>query len=383
MSPKARAGRGHDFSQVLEWSAYKHILLEHYLKVWCYKLGSAWRELAFVDTCAGAGKYEDGKPGSPLIAARFNDDPGMASRGTGITVYAFETGKEFYPELVANLRPYATRTPPRAVCSNESFFDHPEPILKATRALPTLFFVDPFGTDEVAVDRLAPIVNDKGRASTELLVRIDPTLLARYAGWVRRQSRSQEPVRNAAGFERLLKRLNVDTEQIAEEAADPDNEPQDKYELLDQYLQFFSNRFRYVQVVRIRARFDAEPKYVMVHATNSPHGAAHFNDVVSKIEDGLFADAEDHKSGGQFSLLGPLPPPRPSPKQLDTATYTVNERLGTTEFIEVRAELVSVFGPSFRETDHKKSVKRLADAGRIQVGGQLKAKTPLRITPAP
>src|SRR5690242_12635118 len=69
-----RAGRGHDFAQPLEWSSYKHKLLKNYLHVWCYKLGSFYRELAFVDTCAGAGKYEDGSDGSPVIAARYNDD---------------------------------------------------------------------------------------------------------------------------------------------------------------------------------------------------------------------------------------------------------------------------------------------------------------------
>lgn len=121
-----RAGRGHDFTRPLEWSAYKHKLLKKYLHVWCYKLGQFHRELAFVDTCAGAGLYEDGSEGSPLIAAKYNDDKAMFTRGTGVTVYAFETWTEIFPQLVASLAPFTARTPPRAIVSSESFFDDPK-----------------------------------------------------------------------------------------------------------------------------------------------------------------------------------------------------------------------------------------------------------------
>lgn len=379
-----RAGRGHGFAEVLKWSEYKHELLKHYLHVWCYKLGKFSPELAFVDTCAGAGKYDDGKDGSPLIAAKYNDDPGMVSRGTGVTVYAFETDPEVFPQLVTNLQPFTSRKPPRAHVSSDSFFDNPRPVLDATRSVPSLFFIDPYGTEEVTWDRLRPVITDADRASTELLVRIDPTLLARYAGWVRRQSRTATPVRGAAGFARLLERLNVDTQRIALEASTDRWQPS-KYELFEQYLQLYTKHFRFVQVVPIRESYDAAPKYMIVHASQSPHGAAHLNDVVCRLDDEQFtSDYErEQTETAQVSLFGPPPrPPRYSKLELVEQTFAFIDASGQMAFIDLRANLAGSFGPFFREKDHKEAVKRLMEAGRVEtVGGTatLKSNTILRI----
>jgi len=384
-----RSGRGHGFGKVLEWSAYKHRLLKKYVRVWCYKLGVGRAELAFVDTCAGAGKYGDGEDGSPLIAARCNDDPAMIKRGTRVTVYAFESDPDVFPELAANLASYSSLCPPRAFPSNESFFENPQRVLAATRSLPTLFFVDPFGTEEVTLDRLQPILSDGDRASTELLVRIDPTMLARYAGWVRRQSRTTDRVPGAAAFERLLKRLNIDTQQLADESGSNEQAYQSKNELLDQYLRFYTEHFEYVQVVPVRGKYDAAPKYMLVHASDSPHGAAHLNDVVSTIEDELFEDTEERKDSdiGQGALFGPPPrPPQYTTSELDEATYSLVVERGQVTFIDVRAELAMTFGPDFREKHHKAAVNRLAKAGSLQIvvgGPPLESTTILRALRAP
>jgi three-Cys-motif partner protein len=383
-----RAGRGHGFARLSEWSEYKHTLLKHYLRVWCYKLGAFHRELAFVDTCAGAGKYDDGSSGSPLIAASYNEDRAMVDRGTAMTVYAFETDCDVFPDLVENLSSYTSRTPPRAYASSASFFDNPQPVLDVTRGVPTLFFIDPYGTEEVTWDHLRPVITNGNRPSTELLVRIDPTMLARYAGWVSRQSRTPTPVRGAAAFARLLERLNIDTEQIAFEAVSDGWHPT-KYALLSQYLELYTTHFKHVQVVPIRATYGAAPKYMMVHATDSAHGAAHLNDVVSTLEDRLFTTTETRKEAaiGQGSLFGPPQrPPRYTPMELDRETYAIIERLKQTSFIDLRAGLAAYFGPDFRERDHKAAVKRLIEAGRIETVTRhttLEANTGLRVKRSP
>jgi three-Cys-motif partner protein len=356
----------------LEWSRYKHQLLEKYLRVWCYKLGSFHRELAFVDTHGGAGKYDDGKDGSPLIAAKYNGDKAMMERGTGMTVHAFETEPEIARQLRGNLGPYLSQTPPRAFVYEESFFSNPAPVVNATRSVPTLFFVDPFKTVEVTADQLRPLLTDTHRASTEVLVRIDPTMLARFAGQMRKAVRNGATVDQAGGFARLLERLNIDTELIAEEAADDSFLPQDKYELLEQYLRLYTNRFAFVQVVPVRANYDAAPKYMIVHGTDSAHGAAHLNDIVSTLEDGLFTETYERRdlAMGQVGLFGPPQrPPSFSYSNLDAQALALIGRNPATQFIDVRAELARSFGPAFREKDHKASVKRLLKSGRIEVIG--------------
>ena len=47
------------------------------------------------------------------------------------------------------------------------------------------------------------------------------------------------------------------------------------------YLKEFYERFRFVQLVPIRPSYFAAPKYFLVHATNSAHGAAFLNDIES------------------------------------------------------------------------------------------------------
>jgi three-Cys-motif partner protein len=377
MAVKTRRGRGHGFGQVLEWSKYKHDLLAKYLRVWCYKLGSKHRELAFVDTHAGAGKYDDGKDGSPLIAAKLNDDPGMVKRGTGMTVHAYETDRDTVGLLRTSLAAYSSQDPKRAVVYDESFFDNPAPVLIATRAVPTLFLIDPYGTTEVTSDHLNPLLLDKNRASTEVLVRIDPTMLARFAGQARKEIRDGGDCHGGA-WGKLLERLNIDTELIVEEA-NGEVMQQDKYQLLKQYLQMYTNRFRFVQVVPVRADYTKAPKYMIVHGTDSEHGAAHLNDAVSSLEDSLYTETyERHDLQiGQQSLFGPPQrPPRVSDVELDTAAlYLIVERKRIS-VIEVRAELAMQFGPFFREMHHHASIKRLIAAGNVSIVGNGKILEP-------
>lgn len=379
-----RGGRGHDFTHVLEWSKYKHELLTKYLHVWCYKLGSHNRELAFVDTHAGAGKYDDGKDGSPLIAVKYNDEKSMIGRGTGMTVHAFETDTNVAPLLRANLASYMSRTPPRAIVYEQSFFANPAPVLSATRLIPTLLLIDPFGTMEVTADHLRPLLTAK-RASTEVLVRINPTMLARFAGQARREMRDGGLAQQGA-FGRLLQRMNIDLEQIAEEAKG-ECMTQDKYELLDQYLRLYTSRFRFVQVVPVRANYAAAPKYMLVHGTDNEHGAAHLNDIVSKLEDNLFETTYEREDLeiGQGSLFGPPQrPPSYTTAELDTQTLSIVAAESEIPFINVRAHLATHFGPNFREKHHLAAAKRLIKAGGISVADgstAITASTVLRVKP--
>ena len=85
------------FQRAQSWSSHKHDILGRYLTAWARKLGSRSDELAFVDLCAGAGQYGDGKPGSPLIAARVNQE--LGGHGKRLIVYACEDHEQTASEL--------------------------------------------------------------------------------------------------------------------------------------------------------------------------------------------------------------------------------------------------------------------------------------------
>ena len=57
-------------AEVRLWSEIKHDILRKYLRLFVNKLGASGR-IYYIDGFAGQGKYDDGKEGSALIAARL------------------------------------------------------------------------------------------------------------------------------------------------------------------------------------------------------------------------------------------------------------------------------------------------------------------------
>jgi len=371
------------FAKILKWSEYKHFILDKYLRMWVHKLASGHRRLAFVDTCAGAGRYDDEKPGSPVIAARWNEEF-LAARGGRLIVHACEQDPENATQLREALRLWTSQTPPLALVYERPFFEVMPEILEATRPMPTFFFIDPYGLKDVTIDRLAPLLADRPRAATEVLLRADPTLLKRFAGWILNSGDgSNRRQRTAEGFKRLLARLNVDVVDI-EMRRESGTSHLGGIDLFGQYLELIQQRFRYVQVIPIRPSYYAAPKYFLVHGTDSPDGAALINDAVSTTEDTLFGDtvmAAD-RATGQFSLLEPQRLPRFTKDQLALSVLSIlSDAAGAIRYIELRAELAQRFGPDFRSKHHGQAVRELAAQGRLTVTppGALKDGSQIRL----
>lgn len=380
------------FEQRREWSKYKHAILGKYLYVWVSKLSSKYRELAFVDTCAGEGRYDDGAEGSPLIASRMNDQKLLKDKGGRLIVHACESRKKAALRLKAALDSWTSRDPPVAIVYNKAFESVLPELIRATHNMPTLFFIDPYGAGGLTTDTIRPILDDAKRAPTELFLRVDPVLFARFAGWLRKKPRDQRGQRTAASFKRLLNKF-VDADHVAE-ALDLDNKENAFDEpmataLFEEYLTMFYDRFKYVQLIPIRPDYFAAPKYYMVHATDSPDGAAKINDAASTTLDTLFTTTLERrsakKSPGQTDLFGA--PQREPRVTIAHAKAHVLKVLGDEQehpFVNVCADLAMEFGPDLREKHHKKAIKELlAEEAIRRVGeGEFKRSTTLWLTSA-
>ena len=145
MTSPGRRSNPHEtfFEKRRRWSEYKHEILNKYLHVWTYKLGSRHKLLSFVDTCAGAGIYEDGVLGSPVIAAQWNSDPVMRERGTSLVVHACEANARLAQTLRAALAPWTDLDPPLAFVYQEPFQEAIPRILQATPLACSRFGVAP------------------------------------------------------------------------------------------------------------------------------------------------------------------------------------------------------------------------------------------------
>jgi three-Cys-motif partner protein len=158
----------------------KHGILRRYLHVFASKTGSTapGRRVAYLDGYSGPGEYQDGTPGSPLLAAETARLLGQVRNLEGFYV---EKDKETYQQLCDAL----TRTNHRFSTYWGSVEDHLPTIMGEIGAAPLFAFFDPFGLG-VPFDMLDQYIFSRKRSqigpATELLLNFSLPGLRRNAG---------------------------------------------------------------------------------------------------------------------------------------------------------------------------------------------------------
>lgn len=363
------------FSEESEWSRYKHEILKKYLDPWVSKLQSLGRDLAFIDTCAGRGIYDDGSEGSPVLAARMNDRSPLATSDARLIVYAIEGDDEEYAHLSRHMRPWKQRG--LAHLFNQPFHEVLPRLMDQTKKHPTLVFVDPFRLVDVAPELLEPVLaSTASRLPTELLFRVDAGVLARMTGHLaRKPDKSVREIKLERSMRSRLLHLGLDTE-ILERYEDEDAGKGQRHEvLLAEFLTTFEGVFQFVTPIPVRDDYYAKPRYHLVHCTNSAHGMIRMNDNVSTTEDDLFLATETKNAAGQMFLFEPERPLRAEPGDampiiLKMLRETPGARL---EFVEITAHLASHFGPDLREKHYRSAVHQLRRDGFLEVEGSSNA----------
>ncbi len=349
------------FNDRKEWSKYKHQILRNYLTIWVRKLSSKHKILTFLDLCAGAGGYATGEDGSPVIAARMNADPAIKRNGAALLVVACEEKPDTAAALREALRTWTEASPPRAVVLDGNFTNLLEEIVARTRDVPTLFFLDPYGMKDVSIDAVRPILIDHAERK-EILLRLPPDSLARWAGRMLEDPRDDAHAREIAGFAANLRSCGVDPERARAIAAADLSVEERRAELLAGYLDAFYARFRYVQLIGIHAEYGRPAKYLLLHASDNAHGCAYLNDAASSARDTLFSDTERRRveKTGQGSLFAEATAAPPASRRPLRAA--IIEQLGVApspQWVEVRAALAVRFGALYRKRDHEEALRAL------------------------
>lgn len=132
--------------ELKEVSKAKHRILSSYFPTWASILGQ-YPSLVYVDCFAGAGKYNENEPGSPLIIFKLAKDLIKANRAKKLLLIFIEKNKK-NAETLQNI---LDATPD----SNEniSYYVYPEDAEDITDKLldaipknwPAFFFIDPYG----------------------------------------------------------------------------------------------------------------------------------------------------------------------------------------------------------------------------------------------
>ncbi len=158
------------FSEQMGQSRVKSKILTDYFAAWARimaghagKHGSGSHDhIAYVDLFAGRGRYDDGNPSTPLILLRsVIDEPKLRTSVATLfndvdscAVEALRCNIEGIPGLDTLAYP--------PVVLNQEVGPALSRALSATRLVPTLFFIDPWGYKGVSLDLIAAAMKDWG-----------------------------------------------------------------------------------------------------------------------------------------------------------------------------------------------------------------------------
>jgi three-Cys-motif partner protein len=155
------------------WSEVKDRLLSWYLPPYLSKINQTKAQLLYVDAFAGPGIFDDGKPGSPLIAL---DQIEKSNAKQKTTVLLIEKNKEYSVQLEKNTAIYSTHH----VVINGEFQNCVQDIIKMGSMHNLFCYLDPFSPADVNFENLLDL-NSARFNSTEVLLNLNSFGFYRWA----------------------------------------------------------------------------------------------------------------------------------------------------------------------------------------------------------
>jgi three-Cys-motif partner protein len=352
-----------------EWAGIKHRLLENYLVPYCAKLSSLSNRVMIVDGFAGAGRYADGTDGSPVIAAKLNENPALTGRVT-VCVLAVEADSSNAARLRVALSPWLSAKAPVVKVLEGPFHQHIVKIAKWAAPVPTFVFLDPYGMKDLTIEALDPLIRSPQSMKLELLVRVDVGTVSRMLGKAiadRREGRS-----SGETLIRRLEGLGVSPETMGDVLNDELDADEKRSALLYDYQQLVATHFPYVQAVPVSPRHGQAPKYFLLHATRHPMGYTLMNDVAASL---LHEQKERHyrEQNAEQPMFEGLDEatraPETDPEMLENSMLAIIREAGPTgiDGLRVRAYVVDEFATQFWAPHHRAAMKALEQRGQIRI----------------
>jgi len=268
----------------------KHEILEKYLHPWLIKITEVSSEVRYIDGFAGWGRYEDGAPGSPLIAMNvakemINEDYGrIASKLDDLSCTFIEANSENFEDLVRVVSEYQGDCPRQieSECRKETFQDFAEEFIQEgdKDRLPAFIFVDPFGFSGLPFDVVNRLLNLRS-TGIEMFITFVGGEMARF---LESQSHAKA-ITEILGTEKWRKKVSPDFS---------------KEENVGVLLQIYEEQLRsvagveYVWPFRMSREAKDETVYHLVHATNHFDGFKIMKDIMFNAG-----------AGDKFAYLGP------------------------------------------------------------------------------
>jgi three-Cys-motif partner protein len=263
----------------------KHAILRRYVVPFASKTGSTSRghRVVIVDGYAGAGRYEDGEPGSPALLAEAAASPALVGRQ--VECYFVEPDPATFAQLCAVLDEQRAASNLTFDRREGTIEDHLEVLLAQADGVPLFLFLDPFGLG-LPFDVIRDVfekrpVNSAYPPATEVLIRFDAAAIWRTRG-------ALHSTKINAARQRQLERLDF-------AAGGPWWRDEDDPELdTAAYLDWFMSKFLRAACraahcsgwfTEVRQRDGVLPTYYLVFLTRHRDGMEVFGEALSKAQE--------------------------------------------------------------------------------------------------
>jgi three-Cys-motif partner protein len=263
------------------WAKIKHGILSNYLPLFVNKTSLFKKTIYLVDGFAGAGKYDDGQPGSALISATIAVNPRTeASRGL---LHCINVEKD--PAAFAKLEEVTNFCVKLGFVNNiKGEFEKKLPEILATIEGDTaLFFIDPFGTEGATADTLELISKRKG--ITEILIRFDDTRVKRLLNYNKNDPDGQNS-RAAKTEEKFRQRVRLLTGETGITAALLKH-PQAGSILVESYIELVTQEyglFDYGLAYPVVNPATRGHRYYLAHFCKHPDGYIYMASFMAKVQ---------------------------------------------------------------------------------------------------
>lgn len=299
------------FHEKKPWSIYKDKLLGCYLVPYYQKILHSGRPLLFVDCFAGQGKFDDGKPGSPLIEMECLRKAKANAKSSIVSTEHIFIELDHYMALEDNLQ--ESHPCGRYTVIGGKFEDNIPKVLEESKNHNLFVYFDPYGIKALNMKTFLRMKNRNSyHCTTELLINFNSFGLYRNCCKVMNYEEKEQAlaglteydpsnINSVAGINAVF---GTDLWQniISKRRFGKIDAFEAEYELTKLFcdeLHGPNGEYKYVLQMPIRASTDAQPKYRMIFATSHADGCLIMAENMFKRSE----ESRDERSGGQLSLF--------------------------------------------------------------------------------
>ena len=310
-----------DFFKVKNpWSDIKDRLLGCYLTPYFQKVLTKGQQIYYVDCFAGKGRFEDGKPGSPLIALQARDDCMSKTKNGRSRIDSCFIDLNYEKDLKVNLANFNTSNGHISVIGGK-YEEKIESMLSTKRGADVFLYIDPYGIKALDLG-LFDKFGTYGFGSFEMLINFNSFGFFRDACRVMRvDCKNDEALQDLddlveydpTEIDSTLQSENLLTciaggdywkDIVADFKQKRINGYQAERRLSMEYKQRLRKRFGYVLDMPIRLKVEQQPKYRMIHVCDHEDGCFLMAQNIQKRKDELFINIQQN---GQVSIFDIAP----------------------------------------------------------------------------